>query len=104
MITRRQTIAGAAFTALASPLLARNSPMAAPGLLIINSKVTTLDRANPQASAIATRDGRFLAVGTEAEVRAAAGTQAIVIDAQGPARYPRADREPHARHPWRAEL
>ncbi|PWC63898.1 amidohydrolase [Azospirillum sp. TSH7] len=51
-------------------------------LILVNAKVTTLDRANPQASAIAIRDGRFLAVGTEAEVRAAA-PQATVIDAKG---------------------
>ncbi|WP_376964628.1 amidohydrolase [Azospirillum sp. A26] len=55
---------------------------AAGDLILVNAKVTTLDRANPQASAIAIRDGRFLAVGTEAEVRAAA-PQATVIDAKG---------------------
>ncbi|CAO3358339.1 amidohydrolase [Azospirillum palustre] len=55
---------------------------AAGDLVLVNAKVTTLDRANPQASAIAIRDGRFLAVGTEAEARAAA-PQATVIDAKG---------------------
>ncbi|MES2022435.1 MAG: amidohydrolase [Pseudomonadota bacterium] len=56
--------------------------MPATDLIIVNAKVTTLDRANPEAQAIAIRDGRFLAVGSEAEVRAAA-PQASVIDAKG---------------------
>ncbi|AOR79711.1 amidohydrolase 3 [Sphingomonas sp. LH128] len=50
--------------------------------IIINAKVTTLDRENPQAEAVAIRDGKFLAVGSEAEVRAAA-PEATVIDAKG---------------------
>ncbi|WP_036505096.1 amidohydrolase, partial [Novosphingobium sp. AP12] len=50
--------------------------------IIINAKVTTLDRANPVAEAVAIRDGKFLAVGSEAEVRAAA-PEATVIDARG---------------------
>ncbi|WP_033966569.1 MULTISPECIES: amidohydrolase [unclassified Sphingomonas] len=56
--------------------------MPATDLILVNAKVTTLDRENPQAQAIAIRDGRFLAVGSEAEVRAAA-PQASVIDAKG---------------------
>ena len=81
-ITRRQTIAGAAIGTFAAPLLARTSTMPATDLILVNAKVTTLDRENPQAQAIAIRDGRFLAVGSEAEVRAAA-PQASVIDAKG---------------------
>ncbi|MFT4057872.1 MAG: amidohydrolase, partial [Novosphingobium sp.] len=50
--------------------------------IIINAKVTTLDRENPQAQAVAIRDGKFLAVGSEQEVRAAA-PEATVIDAKG---------------------
>ncbi|CAI0849017.1 amidohydrolase [Serratia entomophila] len=51
-------------------------------LIIVNAKVTTVDPKNPEAEAIAIRDGRFLLVGTEAEVRAAA-PEAAVIDAKG---------------------
>jgi len=51
-------------------------------LIIVNARVTTLDRQNPSAQAVAIRDGRFLAVGTEAEVRAAA-PEADIIDAGG---------------------
>ncbi|MDO6414233.1 amidohydrolase [Sphingomonas sp. BIUV-7] len=50
-------------------------------LILVNAQVTTLDRENPQADAIAVRDGKFLAVGTEAEVRAACGPDATVINA-----------------------
>lgn len=51
-------------------------------LILVNAKVTTLDRQNPQAEAIAIRDGKFLAVGSEQDVRAAAPL-AQVIDAKG---------------------
>ncbi|WP_409574488.1 amidohydrolase [Sphingomonas sp. TF3] len=81
-LTRRQTIAGAAIGTFAAPLFARISPMPPTDLILVNAKVTTLDRENPQAQAIAIRDGRFLAVGSEAEVRAAA-PHASVIDAKG---------------------
>ncbi|WP_207484343.1 amidohydrolase [Arenibaculum pallidiluteum] len=51
-------------------------------LLIVNAAITTLDRTNPAAEAVAIRDGRFLAVGSEVEARAAA-PDATVIDAGG---------------------
>ena len=51
-------------------------------LIIVNALVATLDRDNPRAEAVAIRDGRFLAVGSEAEIRAAA-PEARVIDAGG---------------------
>ncbi|CAN5372654.1 amidohydrolase [soil metagenome] len=50
-------------------------------LIIVNAKITTLDKQNPVAEAVAIRDGRFLAVGSEHEVRAAAAPSATVIDA-----------------------
>ncbi len=52
-------------------------------LLVVNARITTLDRANPAAEAVAIRDGRFLAVGREADARAAAAPDATVIDAGG---------------------
>ncbi|MFD1952130.1 amidohydrolase [Sphingomonas arantia] len=51
-------------------------------LILVNALVTTLDRENPEAQAVAIRDGRFLVVGSEQEVRAAAPT-AEVINARG---------------------
>lgn len=79
-ITRRQALAGAATTALltASESLAMNRD----DIIITNARVTTLDREKPSAEAVAIRDGKFLAVGSEQEVRAAA-PGARVIDAKG---------------------
>jgi len=51
-------------------------------LIIINAKVTTLDRANPRATSVAIRGGKFIVVGTEAEARAAA-PDAEIVDAEG---------------------
>jgi predicted amidohydrolase YtcJ len=79
-LSRRETLASAAL--LAAPTLAfGRSTMS--DLILINAKVTTLDRSKPVAQAIAIRDGKFLAVGTEAEVRAAASPDAVVIDGKG---------------------
>ncbi len=52
-------------------------------LIITNGKVTTLDAERPEASAVAVRDGRILAVGDEAQVRALASASTRVIDAGG---------------------
>lgn len=81
MITRRQALGSAACL----PLLTVTETFAMPprDLIITNAKVTTLDRENPVADAVAIRDGKFLTVGTEGEVRAAAGPDATVIDAKG---------------------
>jgi predicted amidohydrolase YtcJ len=50
-------------------------------LIIVNAEVTTLDRENPWAEAVAVRDGKFLCVGSEPEVRSVGGEGAMVIDA-----------------------
>lgn len=86
MITRRNTLLGAAAASLLPTTLAaraaRSKDQSVTDTIIVNAKVTTLDRENPQAEAVAIRDGRFLAVGSEQEVRAAA-PEATVIDAKG---------------------
>lgn len=51
-------------------------------MILFNAKVSTLDTETPQAQAVAIRDGKFLAVGSEQEVRAAA-PEAVLIDAKG---------------------
>lgn len=86
-LSRRDTLAGVAATALLAPTAlaqndrkSRSSTM--PDLIIVNAKITTLDRANPEAQAVAIRDGRFLAVGSERDARSAA-PDATVIDAKG---------------------
>lgn len=60
-----------------------------------NATVLPVDRAFSEAEAIAFRDDRILAVGTDAEVRAAAGTDAEVVDRDGAVVLP-GFIEPHA--------
>ncbi len=52
-------------------------------LILANGKFTTLNRAMPQASAVAIADGRFLAVGGEREIEALAGPKTRRIDVKG---------------------
>ncbi|WP_291662760.1 MULTISPECIES: amidohydrolase [unclassified Bosea (in: a-proteobacteria)] len=52
-------------------------------LILHSGLITTLDRGNPAASAVAIREGRFLAVGDEAEVMAHAGPQTKIVDLKG---------------------
>ena len=82
MMNRRQRLGSAAGTTaiFATP---ESFAMTQNDLILTNAKVTTLDRENPQAQAVAIRDGKFLAVGTEQDVRAAAAPDARVIDAGG---------------------
>jgi predicted amidohydrolase YtcJ len=56
--------------------------MAMSDLILLGGRIATLDRDHPTASAIAIRDGRFIAVGNEREVleQAAPGAQRIELD------------------------
>ena len=54
-----------------------------PDLILRNARISTLDRAQPEAQAVAMRDGRFVFVGDEAEVMALAGPQTRVVDGGG---------------------
>ncbi|MEN3952893.1 amidohydrolase [Iodidimonas sp. SYSU 1G8] len=87
-LTRRQTLAGASALGLAAALgpsfsQTGNALMPDRDLILVNGKFTTLDRANPRADAVAVRAGRFLAVGDEKSVRAAAAPDARIIDLGG---------------------
>src|SRR6266436_8367032 len=46
-----------------------NIPSTSTDLILHNGTVTTLDRSNPIATAVAIRDGKFPRVGTDADVR-----------------------------------
>lgn len=61
---------------------AKENIVAGNDLIIVNAKVTTLDRQNPAVEAVAIRGGKFLVVGSEAEARAAA-PDATIIDVKG---------------------
>jgi predicted amidohydrolase YtcJ len=52
----------------------------APEVIFRNGQITTLDRSNPVASAVAIKDGRFLAVGEDQEIMALAGSATRVVD------------------------
>ncbi|MER8571359.1 amidohydrolase [Mesorhizobium sp. M1409] len=52
-------------------------------LILHHGLITTLDRSNPAASAVAIRDGEFLAVGRDQEIMAFAGATTRIIDLKG---------------------
>ena len=52
-------------------------------LILVNGRFTTLDRTNPAPEAVAIAEGRFSAVGTQADIRALAGPATRVVDLGG---------------------
>jgi predicted amidohydrolase YtcJ len=52
-------------------------------MVVFNGRVTTMDRARPEATAFALRDGVFTAVGTDAEILPLAGPGTRRVDAAG---------------------
>ncbi|KRB87031.1 amidohydrolase [Noviherbaspirillum sp. Root189] len=51
-----------------------------PDIVFHNGQITTLDRANPIASAVAVKDGKFLAVGADQDILALAGPATKLVD------------------------
>ncbi|MGO4408356.1 amidohydrolase, partial [Bosea sp. RAF48] len=95
MPTRRQTTLGAAAGALSGLFGSASAQSPSQGsrpmtadLILTNGRFTTLDRGNPTASAVAVKDGLFLAVGSEAEVMAHAGPNTKIIDLKGRSSLP----------------
>nr|MBA3451050.1 amidohydrolase family protein [Chloroflexia bacterium] len=60
----------------------------APDRILGNGTIHTVDDANPAASAVAIRDGRFVAVGSDDEIRALAGATTTIEDLGGAAVVP----------------
>jgi hypothetical protein len=58
-------------------------PATAPDLILHHGLFTTLARTQPSASAVAIRDGRFLAVGADKEILALAGPKTRIVDLEG---------------------
>ncbi len=52
-------------------------------LLLVNGRILTMDRARPEASAVAIRQGRIVAVGGDGEARDAAGPGVETVDLRG---------------------
>jgi predicted amidohydrolase YtcJ len=65
-----------------SPALRQKGTGIEPDLVVVNARVLTSDPAMPRAEAFAVKDGRFLAVGSNADVRNLASSRTKVIDAQ----------------------
>jgi predicted amidohydrolase YtcJ len=55
----------------------------APKQIYVNARVWTADDAQPAAAAFAVADGRFIAVGSNADVRALAGPETGIVDLGG---------------------
>jgi len=89
--TRRHLLAGSLLTAAAAFLprlsFASFNPDQGPAmnadLILFNGRFHTVDRENPEATAVAIKDGRFIAVGSDAQVMAARSTGTQVIDLKG---------------------
>ena len=53
---------------------------AEPDLVLLNGKITTLDRAKPEAQAVAIKDGRITSVGSDREIGALASAKTKKIE------------------------
>jgi predicted amidohydrolase YtcJ len=73
----------AALTVAAHLAPARAQAPAAAHTILVNGKVITLDSASSIVEALAIRDGRILAVGSNADIRQRADTRTTVIDLGG---------------------
>ncbi len=51
-------------------------------LIIVNGNVRTLNKDQPSAQAVASSGGRIVAVGTDHDIKALAGPQSVIIDAE----------------------
>ncbi|MFT4040975.1 MAG: amidohydrolase [Thermomicrobiales bacterium] len=60
----------------------------APDLILVNGVIHTVDASHPLVSAVAVRDGRIVATGDDAEIRALAGPATIIEDLGGAAVVP----------------
>src|SRR5579872_7238916 len=73
-----QFVGSTRVAAQASPADARDAD-----LVVVNAKVYTVDDRQPRADAFAVKGGRFLAVGSTADIRGLAGKSTQTLDARG---------------------
>ena len=73
------------------------TPESSADLILHRGLFTTLTRSQPTATAVAIRDGRFIAVGADGEVMALAGPKTKVVDLKGRARFGPAASSPAGR-------
>jgi predicted amidohydrolase YtcJ len=85
-LDRRSVLAGLGTMAAgvgASHKRAEAQAMDGADLILFNGKITTLDRQNPEATAVAIRDGRFVAAGSDADVMQRGSSRTRRIDLRG---------------------
>src|SRR3954469_14323584 len=68
---------------LASPTYAQQADLDSPDLVLINGKILTMDDKSSVVEAVAIRDGKLLATGSNARVKSMAGTRTRVLDLAG---------------------
>ncbi len=61
----------------------RSASIQVADLILTGARISTLDHRNPAASALAVRDGRFVAVGDERSVMAYRGSGTLVVNTKG---------------------
>src|SRR5688572_2469825 len=86
LILMRRLIVSLAAVALGCATAAAQQQPA--DLIVMNAKVATVDEQRPQATAFAVKDGKFVAVGDDAETARHRGEKTRVIDAKGHAVIP----------------
>lgn len=63
--------------------IAATPSLAAPDMIVVNGDVYTVEEEYPRAEAFAVEDGKFVAVGTNEEIRALADKDTKIVDAKG---------------------
>jgi predicted amidohydrolase YtcJ len=78
-----KSVAAAAALAAIRVGYAKETKMTSPQLILTNGRITTLDRKNPEAEAVAIANGSVLDVGRAADIMPLAGPGTKVIDLKG---------------------
>ena len=110
--SRRNFLKWALATGFSTALLNRSNPWAQnptdtsikADLILHNGRIATQDGRQSFAEAVAIKDNRFLAVGTEREVMAYKGGHTQLIDLNARTVIPGLERYPHPSDSWRFEL
>lgn len=86
--TRRKLFAQAAAGLLSPALFAQQSGKSSGDLVVFNARVITVDSGHPRAEAFAIKNGRFLAIGSSADIRSLIRQGTPTWDAKGAAIVP----------------
>lgn len=86
-VSRRELISSAVAAGLLGLTgchrITREDAMTSPDLILINGRITTLDRSQPEVEAVAIRAGRIAALGRQSEIMPLAGARTQVVDLKG---------------------